>query len=217
MLLTPDVGPDLAPDRAPPGVALLVVGDTTLGKSDTQLEASLVKLGFSVVVKDVTAPTLSVPSTITLDASSPQGAPVSYAVTATDPDNAASELKISCTPASGSTFAIGTSTVHCTATDPSGNSSSGSFSVVVKGAAAQVKDLITMVNGDHLSSSLQTALDNKLNDALTAINAGQTTTACSNLTDFIGFVQSHTGKGLTSSQATQLIAAAKQVQAVLGC
>ena len=45
----------------------------------------------------------------------------------------------------------------------------------------------------------------------------RTTTACSNLTDFIGFVQSHTGKGLTSSQATQLIAAAKQVQAVLGC
>jgi hypothetical protein len=64
---------------------------------------------------------------------------------------------------------------------------------------------------------LQNALDNKLKDTLTAINVGQTTTACSELTDFSGYVQSHTGKGLTSSQATQLIAAAKQVQAVLGC
>jgi len=152
-----------------------------------------------------------------VDATSPQGAPVSYTVTATDPDNAASDLKISCSPASGSIFPIGTTTVNCTATDPSGNSSSGSFQVVVKGAAAQVKDLITTVNGDHFTSSLQTALDNKLNDVLTAINAGQTTTSCSELTDFIGFVQSHTGKGITTSQATQLVAAAKQVQAVLGC
>jgi hypothetical protein len=52
---------------------------------------------------------------------------------------------------------------------------------------------------------------------LTAINGGQTATACSELTDFIGFVQSHTGKGLTQSQATQLLTAAKQVQGVLGC
>jgi hypothetical protein len=52
---------------------------------------------------------------------------------------------------------------------------------------------------------------------LTAVNAGQTATACSELTDFTGFVQSHTGKGITQSQATQLIKAAKQVQAVLGC
>src|SRR5438445_10073392 len=165
----------------------------------------------------MTAPTLSLPSPFTVDATSPGGAPVSYTVTATDPDNAASDLKISCSPASGSTFSIGTTTVNCTAKDPAGNTSSGSFQVVVKGAAAQISDLITTVNSDHLSSSLQTALDNKLNDALKAINAGQTTTACSELTDFSGYVQSHTGKGITTSQATQLIAAAKQVQAVLGC
>jgi len=189
----------------------------TCTASDSDDTNSPVSGSFQVVVKDVTAPTLSLPSPITVDATSPQGAPVSYTVTATDPDNAASDLKISCSPASGSIFPIGTTTVNCTATDPSGNSSSGSFQVVVKGAAAQVKDLITTVNGDHFTSSLQTALDNKLNDVLTAINAGQTTTSCSELTDFIGFVQSHTGKGITTSQATQLVAAAKQVQAVLGC
>jgi len=37
------------------------------------------------------------------------------------------------------------------------------------------------------------------------------------LTDFIGHVQSQTGKGLTASQANQLIAAAQQIKAVLGC
>jgi hypothetical protein len=44
--------PDRSPDRAPPGVALLVVGDTTLAMTDVQLEASLTKLGFVVLVED---------------------------------------------------------------------------------------------------------------------------------------------------------------------
>jgi hypothetical protein len=53
----PDAAPDLAADRGPPGVALLVVGDTTLAKGDSQFLASLTKLGFSVVVKDGVATT----------------------------------------------------------------------------------------------------------------------------------------------------------------
>jgi hypothetical protein len=89
--------------------------------------------------------------------------------------------------------------------------------VVVNGAATQVSSLITTVNSFHLASSLQNTLDNKLQDVLTAVNGGQTATACSELADFIGHVQSQSGKGLTTSQASQLIAAAKQVQAVLGC
>jgi hypothetical protein len=195
------------------------IGATTVTCTTTDSDDinSPVSASFQVVVKDVTAPTLSLPSPFTVDATSPGGAPVSYTVTATDPDNAASDLKISCSPASGSTFPIGTTTVNCTAKDPAGNTSSGSFQVVVKGAAAQVNDLITMVNNFHLSSNLQNALDAKLSAALKAINNGQTATACSDLSDFIGQVQAQTGKGITSSQATQLIAAAKQVQAVIGC
>jgi hypothetical protein len=142
---------------------------------------------------------------------------VTYAVTATDPDNSPSQLTIVCSPASGSAFAIGTTTVNCTASDPGANSTRGSFQVMVKGAAAQVNDLTSLVNSFHLSDGLQTPLDNKLQDVLTGINAGQTATSCSDLIDFIGFVQSHTGKGITQSQANQLIAAARQVQAVLGC
>jgi hypothetical protein len=41
--------------------------------------------------------------------------------------------------------------------------------------------------------------------------------ACSDLTDFIGRVQFQIGKGLTQKQAQTLIAAAQQIQAVLGC
>jgi hypothetical protein len=203
----------------PASGSVFPIGTTTVTctATDSDDTPSSVSQSFTVTVKDVTPPTLSLPDTIMVNATSPQGASVSYTVTASDPDNPSSDLTISCSPASGSTFAIGTTTVNCTATDPSGNSSSGSFQVVVKGTAAQVKDLIATVNGMGLSSSLQSSLDNKLNDVLTAINGGQTTTACSELTDFIGHIQSQSGKGLTSTQATKLIAAAKQIQAVQGC
>jgi HYR domain len=160
----------------------------------------------------------NMPTNITTNATSPQGAVVTYTPpTVVDEDSPLPT--VNCTPASGSTFAIGTTKVTCTASDSDDTNSpvSGSFQVTVKGAATQVGDLSTTVNSFHLSSSLQNALDNKLKDTLTAINAGQTTTACSDLTDFSGYVQSHTGKGITSSQANQLIAAARQVQAVLGC
>jgi hypothetical protein len=162
----------------------------------------------------------NMPADLTVNATSPKGAVVTYTPPkVVDESGESSTASVSCTPASGSTFAIGTTKVTCTASDSDDTNSpvSGSFTVTVKGAAAQVSDLVNTVNSFHLSSSLQNALDNKLKDTLTAINAGQTTTACSELTDFSGYVQSHTGKGLTSSQATQLIAAARQVQAVLGC
>ena len=161
---------------------------------------------------------LSQPSNITVDATSPQGAVVTY-TPPTVKDEDSPLPSVSCSPASGSTFAIGTTTVTCTASDSDDTNSpvSGSFQVGVKGAAAQVSDLINLVNSFHLSSSLQTALDAKLNAALKAITGGQTATACSNLSDFIGQVQAKTGKGITTGQASQLIAAAKQVQAVLGC
>ena len=84
------------------------------------------------------------------------------------------------------------------------NRTSGSFMVVVNGAAAQISDLInTVISSFQLAKGLQTSLD-----ALTALGAGDTATACSDLTDFINKVNAQSGKGLTTSQANQLIAAA---------
>jgi hypothetical protein len=169
---------------------------------------------------DVDLGLTNVPANITTNATSPQGAVVTYtSPTATDESGDSSTASVTCTLASGSTFAIGTTTVTCTASDSDDTNSpvSGSFQVLVNGAATQTSALIATVNSFHLAMSLQTALDAKLNAALKAVNAGQTATACSDLSDFIGQVQAKIGKGITQSQANQLIAAAKQVQAVLGC
>ncbi|MFL6486626.1 MAG: PxKF domain-containing protein [Nitrososphaera sp.] len=80
---------------------------------------------------DTTAPTLQLPSTeLVAEATSADGAVVTYTVTATD-DRDPSPT-VTCTPASGSTFPLGTTPVNCKATDAAGNKAEGSFNVIVK-------------------------------------------------------------------------------------
>ena len=168
--------------------------------------------------QDTTPPVLSLPGTITVDATSPAGAVVTYTVTATDPDDPPSQLTITCTPASGSTFPIGITTVNCTASDPAGNSSTGSFQVVVKGAPAQVSDLITTVNSFNLPSGIQNSLVRQLQAVQKDIAANNITQACSDLQSFDSHVDDLLqGRKLTKAQHDQLKAASKQIQDVLGC
>ena len=78
---------------------------------------------------DSNAPVLDLPAPINAEATGPDGASVSYHAIAKD-DLDPSPV-VTCSPASSSTFSLGTTTVSCTATDYVGNSSSGSFSVTI--------------------------------------------------------------------------------------
>ena len=126
---------------------------------------------------------------------------------------------VNCTPASGSTFAIGTTTVTCTVSDSDDTPSSvsQSFTVTVNGAATQVSDLISLVNSFGLPADIQAGFDTQLQAVQTDLTNNNPAQACSDLTAFINHVQAQSGKHLTVSQANQLLTAAKQIQAVLGC
>lgn len=103
----------------------------------------------SVVGIDLVAdqpPVLQLPANITAEATSASGAAVTYTATATD-DLDPSPV-VSCSPASGSTFPLGTTTVTCTATDAANNSSSGSFTVTVQDTTAPA---VTCTNGPNPS------------------------------------------------------------------
>jgi hypothetical protein len=101
----------------------LTVGDGVLSAVDP----------FTVSVVDTTPPVVTAPAAITVNATSTSGAVVSFAATAMDVvDGAVTPV---CTPASGSTFPIGTTTVTCRATDRAGNADVASFSVTVQNAA----------------------------------------------------------------------------------
>jgi hypothetical protein len=89
----------------------------------------------SVSIKiDKGAPVLSLPSDITTAATGPSGAIVNYSASATDDMDPS--VSVSCSPASGSTFSMGTTTVNCSSTDEAGNTASGSFLVTVTSTPA---------------------------------------------------------------------------------
>jgi hypothetical protein len=97
---------------------------------------------------DHVPPVLTVPSGLKAEVPSPaaNSVPLNFAqlVSATD-DDAVSSLV--CTPASGSSFAIGTTTVGCTATDRHSNSTSKSFPVTVAQAADTNCDVDGKIDG----------------------------------------------------------------------
>jgi hypothetical protein len=78
---------------------------------------------------DDTPPQLNLPNSLSETATSPDGAPVSYTATATD--DVDGNLPVECSPASGSPFPVGTTTVNCSAEDAAGNVATGSFEVRV--------------------------------------------------------------------------------------
>jgi len=106
------------------------VGTTTVLCTATDRASNLAFGMFKVNVRDVTPPVLTSPAGITVDADSTSGAVVPYVATANDAVDGA--VTPNCTPASGSTFPVGDTTVTCTATDAAGNVASASFTVTVR-------------------------------------------------------------------------------------
>jgi hypothetical protein len=118
----------------PSSGALFAMGTTTVNCTASDRSGNQSHGSFDVTVGDGAAPTLNLPSTIVREATGPSGAAVTFTATATDAVDPAPGVE--CTTASGSTFPLGTSSVSCTATDATGNTSTGSFDVVVRDTTA---------------------------------------------------------------------------------
>jgi hypothetical protein len=86
-------------------------------------------IGAVEVEPDRVPPTVTVPANISVPATGPSGAVVSFTASAEDDEDG--PLTPTCDPPSGSTFPLGTTTVTCSAEDAAGNSGSASFSVTV--------------------------------------------------------------------------------------
>jgi len=79
---------------------------------------------------DKTPPVITTPGNLVVDATGTNGAPVSFAATAYDAISGFAN--VTCSPASGSVFPIGTTTVQCSAVDATGNVATASFSITVR-------------------------------------------------------------------------------------
>ena len=100
---------------------------------------------------------------------------------------------------------------------------SGSFDVHAFSFAAphhaedQIEDLNALIVSFNLPKGTANSLINKLQQALDAIEASDTATACSLLTDFTNQCAAQSGKKITADQATQLINSADLIKSSLGC
>jgi uncharacterized repeat protein (TIGR03803 family) len=114
--------------------SLFVIGTTTVHCSFTDSHGNTATASFDVTVilkaNDKVPPVVTVPSALTVEATKPGGAVVTFTASAYDAVDGT--RPVTCTPASGSTFALGITTVVCKAKDVAGNEGSASFKITVK-------------------------------------------------------------------------------------
>jgi hypothetical protein len=118
---------------SPPSGSLFAIGTTTVACAATDhAEPPNVTLAtFTVDVTIVGRPTITVPNPgPVVDATRGTGAVVTYAASAKDA--VGNPIPVTCTPASGTLFPVGVTTVQCSARDAAGNQATASFIVLVR-------------------------------------------------------------------------------------
>jgi hypothetical protein len=180
--------------------------------SPSDLEALGLDIAVEVRAPDLTPPALTA-GDVAVDATSPSGAVATFLVTATDDTDP--QPAVACSPASGSLFPIGDTTVACTATDAAGNSASATFTVHVRGAGEQVEHLIAVLDGYAIAGKHGASLHEKLVAARDLILRGKRWRAGEQLDSFLKEVRNQTGKTVTAEQASELTLRARRVEDVL--
>lgn len=130
----------VSPVCVPESGSIFTLGETTVNCTATDEAGNASEAGmFVVTVTDATAPVLDLPADITAEATGASGAVVDYTATAADAVDGA--VAVDCVPAAGTTFALGTTTVSCSASDSGGSVATGAFDVTVEDSTAPVLDL----------------------------------------------------------------------------
>ena len=97
-------------------------------------------------------PSVAAHANVSVAVSPPAPTSVTYTLPAAT-DEQGGVLPVDCNPPSGSTFAVGTTTVTCTATDAVGHTDSGTFAVIVSAIAAPSPPAPSLPNGATISGT----------------------------------------------------------------
>ena len=189
----------------PSSGSTFALGTTTVECSATDAAGNEATSSFTVTVRDTTPPSITAHGNEVAEATGPSGAAVNY-TSPTASDIVDGSVAVVCTPASGSTFALGTTTVNCSATDAAGNEATSSFSVTVQdttapsiSAHADVNAIATSASGAVVTYTLPTASD--LVDgsvAVTCLPASGSTFAIGSTTVNCSATDSHGNTGTSS-------------------
>ena len=101
-------------------------------------------IGIAYFALPVPPPVLSLPANMTVEATGPNGAVVSFNATA---DSNGTPTSVTCDPASGTTFGLGVTTVTCSSSDARGNTATGSFTITVQDTTPPVVTVTGVAQG----------------------------------------------------------------------
>ncbi|MGZ4888499.1 MAG: PxKF domain-containing protein, partial [Candidatus Angelobacter sp.] len=151
-----------------------------------------------VTLPEATPPVLHLPANITAEATSPGGAIVSFVATATDARD--TNVVVTCAPSSGSQFALGGTTVNCSATNSRNKTAENSFTVSVVDTTSPLVVLNGVTNGATYTLGAVPAASCSTSDSVTGVavqaalsitggtanGVGHFTATCSGATDGAG-------------------------------
>jgi hypothetical protein len=138
---TDDKDGDVPVVFTPPSGSVFPLGGTVVVATATDFAGNTAISSFEVRVVDTTPPVLSLPADVVAEATGPDGAAVTLSASADD--LVSGSVPVVFSPASGSTFALGTTPVTATATDAAGNRASGTFTVTVRDTTAPAIQSLT--------------------------------------------------------------------------
>jgi hypothetical protein len=114
---------------APESGSTFPLGSTVVTATATDLSGNRATATFTVTVLDRTAPVLTVPASVTVEATGPDGVVVVF--TGNADDLVSGSVPVAFSAASGSVFPLGSTTVTATAVDAAGNVATQTFAVAV--------------------------------------------------------------------------------------
>lgn len=129
------VDPSVTPSCSAASGDVFALGTTLVNCTATDDAGNVAAGSFTVTVRDTTGPAIAAHDDVSATATSHSSAIVQYTLpTATDLVDGA--VPVTCMPAPGSSFAVGPTTVNCSATDSRGNVGRSTFNVIVSYAFA---------------------------------------------------------------------------------
>jgi hypothetical protein len=163
------------------------------------------------LILDVTPPSIAV-ANVVVPAAAPNGATVSYVVSATDDFDP--NPVVACAPSPNTIFAIGTTQVGCTASDVAGNTSSATFTVTVLSAREQIENLIQILESSSLVEGARLPLIEALGRVL---DPRSEAVECQGLAVFISLLAAKSPALIAVPLAAQLRIEATRIKAVMAC
>jgi Tol biopolymer transport system component len=192
------------------------LGEVRVSCTATDSDGLSSTASFLVTFVDTTAPVMNL-RPINAMPTGPDGTRLGWD---TQPaDNADWYPTVVCQPESFSDFVfpIGNTTVTCTATDDSGNSSTGSFVVHVFSVAEllrQAEDYLVQIGVDP---GLRRSLTSELEAAAKAADKGDKAGTCAGIQVYEDHVRAQSGKKLTVQVADDLLANAASIRRIVPC